>query len=182
MPVGKTSAPPRQLIMLIVATIVGVASMVFLVTRTTDLAQDGQVQLNIGDEVFAPGKTDRLSDDIAAQGPLLLADQAGRDRDIYLQHIGDDPDTGWFAFAVRPPDAGRECFAKWQPDQDIFTFERLVEGSLQETEPCDDRTFPADGEGLRSYPVQIDAEDRISIDLNAEARTTTTVEADATDE
>lgn len=163
MPVSSTKAPPRQLVFLFVATILGIVAMVFLVTRTADLAQSGDVQLNIGDQVFAPGNVERLSEDIEAQQtPLLLSDPSGGDRDIWLQHIGDEPETGWFAFAVRPADAPRDCFVQWQVAEQRFSYN------------CDDRTFPANGDGLFQYPVVISADGEITIDLNAADRATTT--------
>lgn len=159
MPVGTRKAPPRQIIFLIVATLLGFVAMFFLFTRTADLAQSGQVQLNIGDEVFAPGNVERLSEDIAReQTPLLLSDVSGGDRDIFLQHIGDDERTGWFAFAVRPLDAPRDCFISWDREAQLFEYN------------CDDRTFPADGEGLFQYPVVISQDGEITIDLNAADR------------
>ena len=172
MPVGSTKAPPRQLIFLFIATVLGIVAMYFLFTRTTELAQSGDVQLNIGDQVFAPGNVDRLSDDIEAQDtPLLLSDPAGGDRDIWLQHVGDEPESGWFAFAVRHPDAPRDCFVQWQVDEQLFTYN------------CDDRTYPADGEGLFQYPVIIADNGEITIDLNAADReTTTTTVADEEEE
>lgn len=166
MPVSSTKAPPRQIIFLLAATVLGILAMVFLVTRTADLAQSGDVQLNIGDQVFGPGNVDRLSEDIEAQRtPLLLSDPSGGDRDIWLQHIGDQPETGWFAFAVRPPDAPRDCFVQWQVNEQLFAYN------------CDDRTFPADGEGLFQYPVVIAGNGEITIDLNAADRATTSTAA-----
>ena len=158
MPVGKTSAPPRQIVFLLVATIAGVAAMAFLFTRTADLAQSGQVQLNIGDEFFAPGHVDRLADDIEKFGPLPFSDLAGRDRDIIVHHLGDDPQTGWYAFAIRPIDAPRDCFITWVPDAELFTYN------------CGNQTYPATGVGLRAYPLTIDADGNITIDLNAAER------------
>lgn len=159
MPVGTSKAPPRQIVFLIVATLLGFVAMFFLFTRTADLAQSGDVQINIGDDVFAPGNVDRLSEDIAReQTPLLLSDVSGGDRDIFLQHIGDDPMTGWFAFAVRPLDAPRDCFAIWNREQQRFDYN------------CDDRTFSAEGEGLFQYPVVISQNGEITIDLNAADR------------
>lgn len=159
MPVDTSSAPPRQIVFLIVATIVGVAAMVFLFTRTAELAQSGDVQLNIGDDVFGPGNVERLADDIEGQDtPLLFSDPAGRDRDIWLQHIGDDPDTGWYAFAVRPVEAPRDCFVNWVAEDQVFDYN------------CGDLTFPADGEGLFQYDVLIAADGEITIDLNAADR------------
>lgn len=165
MPVGSTKAPPRQIIFLFIATILGFVAMYFLFTRTADLAQSGDAQLSIGDEVFGPGNIDRLSEDIEAQQtPLLLSDVSGGDRDIFLQHIGDAPETGWFAFAVRPNDAPRDCFINWELEEQEFSYN------------CDDRTIPANGEGLFQYPVMISTSGDITIDLNAAERETDTTE------
>ena len=172
MPVGSTKAPPRQIIYLFVATILGFVAMYFLFTRTSDLAQSGEVQLSIGDQVFAPGNIDRLSEDIEQQQtPLFFGDVAGGDRDIFLQHIGDEPSTGWFAFAVRPQDAERECFATWDLADQEFDYS------------CDDvtATYPADGEGLFQYPVAINDDGQITIDLNAADREAE-IDADTSDE
>ena len=131
----------------------------YFVSEPAPDARVVQVQLSIGDEVFAPGNIDRLSEDIAReQTPLLLSDVSGGDRDIFLQHIGDEPTTGWFAFAVRPLDAPRDCFVNWERDQQLFSYN------------CDDRTFPANGEGLFQYPVLISETGQITIDLNAAER------------
>ncbi len=167
MPVGSTKAPPRQIIFLFVATILGFVAMYFLFTRTNDLAQSGDVQLSIGDDVFAPGNVDRLSEDLKTD-PLLLSDVSGGDRDIFLQHIGDVPETGWFAFAVRPNDAPRDCFVNWEIQEQEFSYN------------CDDRTFPPGGEGLFQYPVNISPLGDITIDLNAADREVD-AEADADD-
>ncbi len=161
MPVGSTKAPPRQIVFLFAATILGFVAMYFLFTRTADLAQSGDVQISIGDEVFAPGNIERLSEDIEReQTPLLLSDVSGGDRDIWLQHTGDEPGTGWFAFNVRPIDASRDCFTNWERDEQTFSYN------------CDDRVFPADGEGLFQYPVNISPTGDITIDINAADRET----------
>lgn len=157
MPVGSTKAPPRQIVFLFLATILGFVAMYFLFTRTADLAQSGDVQISIGDEVFAPGNVDRLSEDLETD-PLLLSDVSGGDRDIWLQHVGDVPETGWFAFAVRPIDAPRDCFVNWEIEEQIFSYN------------CDDRTFPPGGEGLFQYPVNISPGGDITIDINAADR------------
>lgn len=163
MPVGSTKAPPRQIIFLFVATVLGFVAMYFLFTRTADLAQSGDTQLSIGDEVFAPGNVDRLSEDLKTD-PLLLSDVSGGDRDIWLQHVGDVPETGWSAFAVRPIDAPRDCFVNWEIELQEFSYN------------CDDRIFPAGGEGLFQYPVNVSPDGDITIDLNAAERETDTTE------
>ena len=122
----------------------------------------------------------RLAQGAAAQidegGPILYADAAGGDRDIVLQHLGDDPDSGWLAFAARPGGVSRECSIQWQagpsgdPSDGVFL---LLDGSGDETQACDGREFPADGEGLAQYPVTV-ADNRLDVDLNAADRASTT--------
>lgn len=151
---GRTGGG-RQLLMLGVATVLGLAAMVLLFTQVGGLAQDGDVAVDIGDRVFAPGNVDRLSDDIAEKGPLLLSDVSGGDRDIFLQHIGDDEMSGWFAFGVRPLASTRDCFVMWDPVDTDFV------------DNCDGTVYPADGEGLPRYPVDIDADGNITIDIRS---------------
>ncbi|MDA3039306.1 MAG: hypothetical protein O3C27_07205 [Actinomycetota bacterium] len=159
MPVARRGANgARQLAILGFATVGGLAAMWLLFSRATDLASSGQVDVNLGSSVFQAGNIDRLSDDIDDTGPLFFPDLVGRDRDIYLQHVGDDPETGWSAFAVRPLDSARACFVKWEPDDRIFV------------DNCDQTTYPETGEGLPSYPVLIDAEGNLSVDINAAER------------
>ncbi len=133
---------------------VAVAALLFLVSRVTDLAERGDVAINIGDPTFEAGNVDRLADDLAAQGPLLIPDVAGGDRDIILNHVGDDERDGWYAFGVRLVDQPRDCFVSWEPDQEAFV------------DNCEGTTYPADGEGLPQYPVTIDADGNLSVDLN----------------
>ena len=132
--------------------------MWFLFTRATDLASSGQVDVNLGSSVFQAGNIDRLSDDIDKAGPLFLPDLVGRDRDIYLHHVGDDPEEGWTAFAARPLDSPRECFVEWEPDDRTFV------------DNCDQTTYPETGDALPSYPVLIDADGNLSVDINAAER------------
>ncbi len=159
MPVARRGANgARQLTVLGFATVGGLAAMWFLFSRATDLASSGEVDVNLGSSVFQAGNIDRLSDDIDNAGPLFLGDLVGRDRDIYLQHVGDDPEEGWSAFAVRPLDSPRECFVEWEPDDRTFV------------DNCDQTTYPETGEGLPSYPVVIDADGNVSVDINAAER------------
>ncbi len=101
---------------------------------------------------------DRLSDDIADVGPLLFGDLVGRDRDIYLQHIGDDPTTGWYAFAARTIDSPRDCFATWEAAEQHFT------------DSCSDTVYDETGDGLPHYPVSVSDDGQLSIDINADNR------------
>jgi hypothetical protein len=155
-PVAKgRSGGGRQVASLAIASILGVAAMVLLFTQVGGSGGTNNVQVDVGDSVFAPGNVDRLSADIADKGPLLLSDVSGGDRDIFLQHTGTDPSSGWTAFGVRPLTASRECYVEWQPDRAEFV------------DNCDGTVYPADGAGLPPYPVVIDADGNITVDIRS---------------
>lgn len=122
--------------------------------------------LALGDQTFDAGDAERLSTEIERNGPVLFSDVSGRrDRDMILQHIGDDPENGWHAFLAAPVDRARDCFWRWEPDEEQFRA------------TCDESlTAPADGAGLPQFPVTID-DGRLDIDLNADARQATTTTA-----
>lgn len=122
---------------------------------------DGQVSL--GDQTFQGGSAEDLADEIADRGPILYSDVSGRrDRDMILQHLGDDPDTGWSAFLAAPLDKDRSCTWEWEADEDQFRAR------------CDrSLTAPADGEGLPQFTVTVKG-GRLDVDLNADAKATTT--------
>ena len=119
------------------------------------LASSGQADINLGEDEFNAGFTEVLADAIAEGDgqPLIFSDVSGGDRDIYVQHLGTDEDEGWAAFETRVPDR-EDCFAEWD----------LATGQFVAT--CDaELTFPADGEGLTSYPTNVNADGRLIIDL-----------------
>lgn len=124
--------------------------------------------LNIGDQTFQAGNAEDKAELIAKDGPILYGDVSGRkDRDMILQHIGNDPEKGWHAFLASPVDKARDCTWIWQPDEEIFRAK------------CDERlTAPADGKGLPQFPVKV-VDGQLDVDLNADARaaaSTTTTE------
>jgi hypothetical protein len=115
------------------------------------LASRGDVKLQ-GDPVFSAGRTDSQAPAIERDGPILLGDVAGGDRDVYLQHLGDDEDRGWLAFDTRAPGAARDCAVRWVPEDESFE------------DPCSGRRYPPSGEGLRQYPVDV-RDGRLTVDL-----------------
>lgn len=145
-------------------TLVGVV-VLFAAAGLVTLALGGRnsPDLPLGDQTFRGGRTDRLAAEIDDRGPIFYGDVSGRrDRDIILQHIGDDEESGWYAFLAAPPSKGRDCTWQWQDDEDLFRAK------------CDESlTAPADGEGLAQFPVTV-ANGRIDVDLNASDRPTTT--------
>jgi hypothetical protein len=74
-----------------------------------------------------------------------------------VNHIGDDPETGWYAFEARSAGQPRDCVIEWQADDNVFL------------EPCTGDTYPPDGEGLNQFPVEIEG-GKVVIDVNAAAR------------
>jgi len=126
---------------------------------TLALKDRNSADLGLGDQTFDAGKAEDKAELIAKTGPVLYADVSGsKDRDMILQHLGDDPNEGWYAFLAAPLDQARDCTWVWQPDDDLFRAK------------CDETlTAPADGKGLPQFEVTV-TDGRIDVDLNADAR------------
>jgi hypothetical protein len=149
----------------------GVVVAIGVAATLAVLANRGTVDVRLGSDTFAEQDAEEAAEVVAEDGPILYADAAGGDRDIVLQHLGDDPEEGWLAFAARPPGVSRECTIQWDAEHEVF---RLLDPSEDVTEECDGREFPADGEGLPTYPVTVDSDGNLDVDLNAADRVTST--------
>ncbi|HUP76336.1 MAG TPA: hypothetical protein VM282_25095 [Acidimicrobiales bacterium] len=152
----------RSAIVVGLAGVLSAVILLFFVLWVT--SQSGnKIEFRLGDEQFQDITADRMAKQIADEGPVLFPDvSANRSRDIYVQHLGADPKTGWLAFDARKPGAGRECFLEWQRDRQIFV------------DRCDGSEVPADGAGLRQYPAVVNSNGKVVINFNAGASTTTT--------
>ena len=159
MPVARGSqSSARQAAILAAAAVLAVVTFVFLVTRLGSLGDGGsEVPIQLGEPVFRAGNAVDLAETIASGEPILLPDASGGDRDIVVNHVGDDPNEGWAAFAARPLTSPRDCFVQWQPDDQNF-----VDG-------CDGTTYPADGSGLAQYGTSVDDNGNLVINLNVVA-------------
>lgn len=129
----------------VLAAIVIGAIAVELGTRSNTLV--------LGDESFTSINAANMAEEIAENGPILWPDVASGNRDIWLQHLGEDPGAGWFAFDARVPGSPRDCTVQWSVADQIFT------------DPCTQTAYPAEGEGLPAIPVYID-EFTLVIDIN----------------
>lgn len=130
-------------------------ALVFLITRLGSLGDNGtEVPIQLGAPVFEAGDAAELAELIAADGPLLLPDASGGDRDIVINHLGETPDVGWVAFAARDLTAPRDCFVEWQVDDRMFV------------DSCDGTGYPPDGDGLEQYGTSIDADGNLVVNLN----------------
>lgn len=156
MPVAKGGPPPaRQAALVGLAAALGLLALLFLITRFDSLGGDGQTtDVELGQPVFSPGSATDIAAAIADSGPLLLPDAARGDRDVILQHLGEEPAEGWLAFAARPEGADRACFVEWQPDERRFV------------DSCDGTTYPEDGQGLEQFAVSVGSEGALTINLN----------------
>ena len=145
------------------AVVAAVLVGVLVVAVTSDPAQ-----VRLGDDEFNAGYSEVLADAIAEGDgqPLVFSDVSGGDRDVYVQHLGDDGAIGWYAFEARIPGTD-DCLAEWGPRRAAVRVElrRLV-------------TFPADGTGLGAYPTRVNEDGRVIVDLRTGADATTTTEAE----
>ena len=160
-PVAPSGSHAGRAALVAVVGVVVVLGALFLAS----LALSGRDSPNVslGDQTFASQNAERLAKEIGKRGPVLYSDVSGeKDRDILVQHLGDDPETGWYAFLASPDDKPRACTWEWQDDEEIFRAK------------CDESlTAPADGEGLSHFEVRV-KDGRVDVDLNADARRRTT--------
>jgi hypothetical protein len=161
MPVAPSSGHASRALLVSAVAIVVLGASLWLATIA--LGGRNSTDVRLGDQTFQGGSTERLAEEIADRGPIIYSDVSGeRERDMILQHLGDDPDEGWYAFLAAPAEKARDCTWEWDRKEQLFRA------------GCDDSlTAPADGEGLKQFPVRVD-DGRIDVDLNASTRATTT--------
>jgi hypothetical protein len=145
---------PRAILIGVIGLVVGIGAVLALfVVAIPTLTENQQVEVRLGDDRFDAGPAEQRAAAVADGGPLLFPDVASGQRDIYLQHVGDDATTGWVAFAARTADAGVECTVAWQSERRVFV------------DPCTGSVFPADGTGLAHYEVVVDDDGHVIVDL-----------------
>ncbi len=111
------------------------------------------VDISLGDRTFPAGQVGAQSREIDDRGPILYQDVGSSGtRDLIVQHIGDDPETGWLAFSARRIGDPRGCFAQWEPDSRTFVL-AVAPDSDASCEPG--IVFDELGCGLERYPVRV---------------------------
>lgn len=159
MPVDQSSTfqPVRALTLAVLGIAVAVGFMFFAVNLT---GSDGGIEFKLGDDVFEAGKPELMARLIEEDGPIPYPDPVDKGRDIFLQHLGDDPEDGWLAFDARRPGQPRECPLDWVATPDEGPVGYFVDR-------CDDSvTITADGGDLPQYPVIVE-DDMLIVDINA---------------
>jgi hypothetical protein len=159
-PVAQSQGHAGKALAIAAVGVIVALGLAFLVAQA---ASRGDVQLNLGDERFEAGEPGNIAARIAKDGglPVLYPDLVHRDRNIFVQHLGGDDDTGWVAFGAFDPD-DPSCAV--EIDREAKTLVNACDPST---------TYPLTGAGLRSYPTTVEG-DRVIVDLNAEARATST--------
>ena len=170
----------------------GVAVGLALIAAVVWLAgSSGQVEVRLGDRDFRDLDAARISAEIAERGPVLFSDVAGGSRDIILQHLGDDPESGWLAFEARRSGQDRRCFFQWRAEDDGDSGDGGAEDSGGEemmgsedgaeaggvgdgagghfVNSCDpEDVVDARGTGLVQFPVAV-VDGDVRVDINAAA-------------
>ena len=103
MPVAQSQGHAGKALAIAAVAIVLIAVVAVFVALA---ASRGDVEINLGDDRFNAGQTERLAKEIDDGGglPFLYQDLVGNDRHLFVQHLGDDPDEGWVAFGAFDPD------------------------------------------------------------------------------
>ncbi len=159
MPVAQTRGHAGKALAIASVSIVLIVAVAFLVAQA---ASRGDVEIKLGDERFDAGEVESIAARIDKDGdlPILYPDLVGRDRNLFVQHLDDDPDKGWVTFSA------------FDPDDPTCAIEIDREAKLL-VNACDPEvTYPLDGQGLRFYPTVVDG-GRVIVDIN-ELTTSTT--------
>jgi hypothetical protein len=137
---------------IVFTALAGVVAAALLFALAVRLTGSSGTRGNLDAPEFDVGPARQRAAAIDRDGPLLFQDPLGRGRDIYVQHL-QQPE--WAAFEARAPGAPSRCVLRWDRAARAFV------------DPCDGRTFPADGAGLTSYPVRVDGDGHVLVDLRS---------------
>ncbi|MDP8976145.1 MAG: hypothetical protein M3N28_07265 [Actinomycetota bacterium] len=153
----STRRPPKRGRLIVVASVVGLAFAVVLLFLVVRFASRNPEQVNLGPRVFRVGSTTRLAREVDERGPFLFKDPLNREREVYIQHLGEDPEAGWSGIRAYASRESIECLLRWEADQRRFV------------DPCTSQSYPADGAGLTTYPARVDR-GVVSVDLRSARR------------
>lgn len=134
--------------MLSLVAVAVAALLVYLVVRFASANPD---DANLGSSTFR-FQAERLARNIERDGPFLLKDPLNRGREVYVQHVGDDPESGWLAIRAYASQPELRCILRWDR-----TAQRFVD-------PCTEQTYPPDGGGLETYPAEVEGR-AVEVDL-----------------
>lgn len=154
MPIEQRSVfqPLRAVAIAFLGVAIAIGIMVAMLYGTE---QNNVLDFQLGDDRFNAGDATNQAEAIRRDGPILYPDLVGENRPIYLNHLGDDPQTGWVAFDAKVAEAEDNCVLFWDPDRLLFA------------NSCDpDEVVYDDGGSQRAYPTSVDDDNTIWVDLN----------------
>jgi hypothetical protein len=116
---------------------------IFLTWFTLRSATKPDSNVHLGSDTFRVGAAKSLERRIRADGfPLLFQDLRNKSIDIYVDHQDGKPFyEGWRAFEAHAPGAPRRCQLQFAADE--------------YRDPCDGKTYPATGQGLRRFEANV---------------------------
>lgn len=135
----------------VVGSVVAAVLAAVLLVAVVRFAADNPDTANLGSRVLRLD-AERLAAEIDERGPVLFKDPLNRDREVFVQHLGDDVDQGWLAIGAYASTVSVDCLLRWEVAADRFV------------DPCTDATYPPDGAGLTTYPATV-ADGTVSVDL-----------------
>ncbi len=116
---------------------------VFLTIAALNVVTKPNADVNLGSDTFRVGSARTLERRIRVdQYPLLFQDLRDKSIDVFVDHRRGTPFyEGWLAIQAHAPGAPRRCQLEWS-----------LSGY---TDPCDGRTYPSNGEGLRKFEAKV---------------------------
>ena len=159
MPVAQSRGHAGKALLIAGVSVVLILVLAFLVAQA---ASRGDVKIHLGDDRFDAGQVESIANAIdKGDGlPFLFQDLVGGSRNVYVQHLDDDPQKGWVAFGAFDPD-DPSCAV--QIDRSAKVLVNVCDKSV---------TYPLDGTGLRYYPTRVERS-RLYVDINELSTTTT---------
>src|SRR4051794_27031551 len=104
-PVAKRRASARVFVTFGIAIVAGVLLLVFIVHT----ASKPSSKVHLGSNLYQVGPTKSLADTIAKDGPVLNQALIKGGPDIFIQHLGSDPEVGWRVFEAQVAGSSRQC-------------------------------------------------------------------------
>ncbi|MFA9565634.1 MAG: hypothetical protein ACERLM_13130 [Acidimicrobiales bacterium] len=142
--------PGLRAVVIAAVGVIGGMALVFLVASSGSDDESG-LQFQLGDDEFKAGVASLQAEEIVENGPITYPDPADFDQPIWVQHLGEDPERGWYAFDAV---VNGDCIVNWEADQQEFV-------------DCNGVSYLADGTGLRQFTVRIEGGE-LRIDLSTE--------------
>lgn len=115
----------------------------FLTVAALKVVTTPNADVKLGSETFRVGSARELERRIRVdQFPLLFQDLRDKSIDVFVDHQRGKPFyEGWRAIEAHAPGAPRAC--------------QLNFNGSGYTDPCDGRTYPSNGEGLRKFEAKV---------------------------